>query len=556
METKYSVLNKLNLIDKDDIVLYLSSQEDIIDKIKMKRLFLNSKYRLFTKKSKVLIKYFKWVLFKNKLNDKIVTNRNIERDFVNTETFLGDPIDYIPDEFFYTYKEGGFYYAFDLREFDQLIKYGNKNPYTNNEFPEIVTKQVKRLLFKIKTYDLMIYIKNSIPQHSSSSAKVASVFNKLTRYFVYPDIRKFMDFSVKFYLYYIQDLRTNSLLISDININRYDDLLKCYSDSLGLPETSEHYLKILNKSRNAVLDILLELLDIDDANKWTRALAISEQINYNYDSYLSTSNSDSEENSESENEAPIVPENRIETSNGIILQRNPLFQAAINNYSDDETESDDNNSETQVDSLDIEYTPLPPPRTPPRSPPRPPPSPPETPETSTIVPSPPSRPPPPLPLRIPTSPPVLRRSNAVSNVPVLPPGINRRNSIVRTRLNNSIITTRSINRLNLSSGRSRRIYEFPPVSSNIENPLASITTSLTNQTTPLSTPITNQNVIDGVDTTSINSLLNSTREYLDSIDNNNWNSEVDITDLTNRIETEIRNLENIYNNNNNNEQEN
>ena len=40
MESMYLKLNKLNLIDKDDIVLYLSSQRDIIDKISFKRLQL------------------------------------------------------------------------------------------------------------------------------------------------------------------------------------------------------------------------------------------------------------------------------------------------------------------------------------------------------------------------------------------------------------------------------------------------------------------------------------------------------------------------------------
>ena len=40
MESMYITLNRLNLIDRDDIILYLSSQDDIIDKIAEKRILL------------------------------------------------------------------------------------------------------------------------------------------------------------------------------------------------------------------------------------------------------------------------------------------------------------------------------------------------------------------------------------------------------------------------------------------------------------------------------------------------------------------------------------
>ena len=65
MESMYLKLNNLNLIDKDDIVLYLSSQRDIIDKISFKRLQLKKKYRICVKSIKILIRFFKWVKFKN-----------------------------------------------------------------------------------------------------------------------------------------------------------------------------------------------------------------------------------------------------------------------------------------------------------------------------------------------------------------------------------------------------------------------------------------------------------------------------------------------------------
>ena len=49
MESIYITLNRLNLIDRDDIILYLSSQDDIIDKIAEKRILLRKNYRIFKK---------------------------------------------------------------------------------------------------------------------------------------------------------------------------------------------------------------------------------------------------------------------------------------------------------------------------------------------------------------------------------------------------------------------------------------------------------------------------------------------------------------------------
>ena len=46
-----------------------------------------------------------------------------------------------------------------------------KNPYTNNELPTHTINPINRLLRKLKTYDLMIYIKNSVPSNSNESAK-------------------------------------------------------------------------------------------------------------------------------------------------------------------------------------------------------------------------------------------------------------------------------------------------------------------------------------------------------------------------------------------------
>ena len=177
----------------------------------------------------------------------------------------------------------------------------------------------------------MIWIKNSIPPNSRESAKVATVFNILSRNFVYPDIQKFMKMKTKIYLYYIQDLKTNSLIGCHVNINKYDDLTVCYSKSLSENSYLERE-KIDTKAREIVLDILLEILNIEDSHKWTRALAISEQINYNYDESDDsddTTNSESEEELISDEVVSVNFNNDSELGSNIVVHHNPLFQAAM-----------------------------------------------------------------------------------------------------------------------------------------------------------------------------------------------------------------------------------
>ena len=128
MESMYITLNRLNLIDKDDIILYLSSQDDIIDKIAEKRILLRKNYRIFKKNSDIVKRFFKFVCFRNNLKDLIYTKRNIDRNYINEETLLGEPIDYIPDEYFYSYKENGYYYAFDFARIPtNFKKYSKKS---------------------------------------------------------------------------------------------------------------------------------------------------------------------------------------------------------------------------------------------------------------------------------------------------------------------------------------------------------------------------------------------------------------------------------------------
>ena len=74
-------------------------------------------------------------------------------------------------------------------------------------------------------------------------------------------------------------------------------------------------------------------MDLDDSEKYTRALAISEQINYNYGGNFESDDSDdfSDTNSEDVNEVPVVPitEPLTNINGNMIIHRNPLFKQQL-----------------------------------------------------------------------------------------------------------------------------------------------------------------------------------------------------------------------------------
>lgn len=295
----YDTMSHLNLIDKDDIVLYLSSQVDIVEKIHKKRRDLQSIFYLYDDKIRTIQNFLKYVIFRNRIRDIIATTRRDNEYYINTETLLGVPLDEIKEELFFSYEEDGFTYAFDIRELDKLIDYKLPNPYNTKKFSKNVIRHVKRLMRNKNFGDILAYIQMSIPLNSNESAKIASLFNKLTSLFVYPDIRKFLKFTGKQYLYFIQDLRTNDLINRYIKQYQYDLLIKIYNEDN------------ISRTRRLVLDILLGILDIEDSNSYTRALIVSEQIR-------NTVNSDESDDSE---DSDIPNNNMIRTTNPLFLRR-------------------------------------------------------------------------------------------------------------------------------------------------------------------------------------------------------------------------------------------
>ena len=298
----YNTLNYLNLVDKDDIILYLSSQKNIVEKIHRKRRDLQSIFYLYDDKIRSIQRFLKYVLFRNRIKDIIATIRRNSDYYTNTETLLGVPLQEIKSEHFFSYNQDGFNYAFDIRELDKLIDYKLTNPYNTKNFPKDIVRQVKRLMRNKNFGDILAYIQMSIPLNSNESAKIASVFNKLTSLYVYPDIRKFLNFTGKQYLYFIQDLRTNVLINKHIPPYQYDLLVDIHNENN------------IARTRRVVLDILLKVLSIKDINTYTRALIVSEQIE-------NTINSDSDDSDDSTDDS----NNNNNISSSLIRTTNPLF---------------------------------------------------------------------------------------------------------------------------------------------------------------------------------------------------------------------------------------
>ncbi len=295
----YNTMSHLNLIDKDDIILYFSSQVDIIDKIHKKRRDLQSIFYLYDDKIRTIHNFLKYVTFRNRIRDIIATTRRNADYYINTETLLGVPLDEIKEELFFSYNDNGFTYGFDIRELDKLIDYKLPNPYNTKKFPKNIIRHVKRLMRNKNFGDILAYIQMSIPLNSNESAKIASLFNKLTSLFVYPDIRKFLKFTGKQYLYFIQDLRTNDLVNSYIKSYHYELLVKIYNEDN------------ISRTRRIVLDILLDILNVNDNNSYTRALVVSEQIR-------NTVNSDDSDDSDDS-------DNSSNNNYSVIRRTNPLF---------------------------------------------------------------------------------------------------------------------------------------------------------------------------------------------------------------------------------------
>ena len=111
-------------------------------------------------------------------------------------------------------------------------------------------------------------------------------------------MKRFLEFRVIDYVYYIQDIRVNSIIEDCIHPIRYKKLIEVYRKfqyQNNLRSSYSYKKKLRLIAQDISLTIIDNILDIDDDLRTTRALAIAEQINFKYgqeDDYNSGNDSD------------------------------------------------------------------------------------------------------------------------------------------------------------------------------------------------------------------------------------------------------------------------
>lgn len=272
------------LIDKNDKLLFYSTQRGIVQKIKNKRRRLNELYEISNNKARLIQKNIRNYLFWQKLKDLGSQYKNTNLNYMNIYSLLGEKIEDISKNFFYKYSENKIkYYAFDIRCLNKILKCGNKNPYTSKKFPKHVLLQINRIFKICENKKLNLTIPNIIPLESQMTANLASTYNKMMDLDVYPHLDRLLQLNITFLFYYTQDLMTSPLLDRHIERYWYNKILGVYNTSVRTRIT-ESSRKIYKQTIiTYLLKIINKLLDINDEFQSTRALAINEILDNNYE---------------------------------------------------------------------------------------------------------------------------------------------------------------------------------------------------------------------------------------------------------------------------------
>ena len=274
------------LIDKNDKLLFYSTQRGIVQKIKNKRRRLNELYEISNNKAILIQKNIRNYLFWQKLKDLGSQYKNTNLNYMNSFSLLGEKIEDISENFFYKYSENKIrYYAFDIRCLNKILKRNDKNPYTLKKFPKHILLQIHRILKICENKKLNLTIPNIIPLESKITAHLASTYNKMMDLDVYPHLDRLLKLNITFLFYYTQDLMTSPLLDRYIERYWYNKILGVYNTSVRTRIT-ESSRKIYKQTIiTYLLKIINKLLDINDEFQSTRALAINEILDNNYESF-------------------------------------------------------------------------------------------------------------------------------------------------------------------------------------------------------------------------------------------------------------------------------
>ena len=295
------------LIDKNDKLLFYSTQRGIVQKIKNKRRRLNELYEISNNKAILIQKNIRNYLFWQKLKDLGSQYKNTNLNYMNSFSLLGEKIEDISENFFYKYSENKIrYYAFDIRCLNKILKRNDKNPYTLKKFPKHILLQIHRIFKICENKNLNLTIPSIIPLESKITAHLASTYNKMMDLNVYPHLDRLLKLNITFLFYYTQDLMTSPLLDRYIERYWYNKILGVYNTSVRTRIT-ESSRKIYKQTIiTYLLKIINKLLDINDEFQSTRALAINEILDNNYESFGDVEELDNVEEIVSE-QSPSIP---------------------------------------------------------------------------------------------------------------------------------------------------------------------------------------------------------------------------------------------------------
>jgi len=283
---KYMSLLNTGLIDKNDKLLFYSIQREIIQKIKNKRRRLNELYEISNNKAILIQKNIRNYLFWQKLKDLGSQYKNTNLNYMNSFSLLGEKIEDISKNFFYKYSENKIrYYAFDIRCLNKILKRNDKNPYTLKKFPKHILLQIHRIFKICENKKLNLTIPSIIPLESKITAHLASTYNKMMDLDVYPHLDRLLKLNITFLFYYTQDLMTSPLLDRYIERYWYNKILSVYNISVRTRITESSRQTYKQTIITYILKIINKLLDINDEFQSTRALAINEILDNNYESF-------------------------------------------------------------------------------------------------------------------------------------------------------------------------------------------------------------------------------------------------------------------------------
>lgn len=283
---KYLALLNTGLVDKNDDLLYYATDRTIIQKIKNKRRRLNDLFEVTTDKAVLIQKNIKNYIFIQKLKDLGCLYKNKNYEYINDTSLIGEKIWNIDDKYFYKYTENNTrYFAFDIRCLHKILKAKNKNPYTLREFPPDILLQINRRIDELKRKNINLSITNTIPIQSRITAELATTFNKMKFLNIYPNIDRLTDLNITFLFYYTQDLMTSPLLDTHIDRYYYNRILGIYNTSVRHSITEVTRKSYKEKIIIYLLKVINNILDIEDEFQSTRALAINEILQNNYESF-------------------------------------------------------------------------------------------------------------------------------------------------------------------------------------------------------------------------------------------------------------------------------